>query len=198
MNAMVCIPRLIAPSVLVPRWGMRRWAIVMCIAVFAKDGLAQGTARVTSDDSAQFAAVVKTLRDSISIPLRVEPRPVGRNLVPLTDSILKRPEYQTLLNARRSLLRWNGVTMDSLELRGCPGRLAPTPPGTNIRATCPASDTAFAQIGIAVTRRGQTVVRVQVTGVGPRGFVQSIYDYILRRRTNQWAVARVIPRTTAE
>lgn len=160
-------------------------------------------ARINAD-SALFAAVVRAVADSTPGPLRIDPRVGGPAEEPDGPSGWVNAPH--LVEMRRKVLSAQGITAGAADIpTDCAGVLVPDVDHTEHRG-CPRQHLVLVKIGAPrstspyapATLREYRAFRASHISVGPSGFNDTSYEYILIHGTSGWSLASRVPLLIAE
>jgi hypothetical protein len=178
---------------------------------------AQDTAHLSARDMALFSVVVRAVRsDARAYRVIVDPRPLPADsrYVAITHANFARIP-PAVLQARERAIRAEQVEPGDAVALGdnatCPGVFVfPERPGDDPHARCPKQPRYVVVIGLprAGTARlptgevydrsrklaaeGHWAVRVVATVVGPAGWNQTEYDYVMKKEDARWTLVAVV------
>jgi hypothetical protein len=167
----------------------------------------------SGDDPALFAAVVRAIADSASLPLFVDPRPLKADpVITHADSSSFADVPLANVQARAAVLQRLGVSETANPTdRGCLGSSVPPLPAPHIdtRARyCPDQSILVAAIGLGRPggayytyglderatglSHGDWAVRVILTSLGRYGSNRSVYDYVMHVENGRWQLVKSV------
>ena len=179
----------------------------VCGLVAACDGRTLQVARATDldADSALFAAVVRVIADSASLPIRVDPR-VGGQAVDDEGWPQGWVDAPGVVEMRRRVLSAQGVASGPADIpKGCVGATALDPNNDRHRG-CPREYSIMVVIALPrstspyapANLRSYQAFRTREVRIGPDGFNDLSVEYIFASRHRGWMLAKREPLVVAE